>query len=139
MVWFGTQSGHVRESFGGGSWIGRSVPEGRGTLGGWAECSMVCIARFPNEGRMGSGGKGGGIFGPGSPGWEDIPGAWRPISAPFTPPLCPFFAASLKIYLAMLQRVMPPGEKYFACPLGSEGILSLSLHHSAREGRPQGH
>ena len=28
---------------------------------------MVCVARFPNVGRMGSGGKGGGIFGPGSP------------------------------------------------------------------------
>src|SRR5690606_36873060 len=26
---------------------------------------MVCVARFPNVGRMGSGGKGGGIVGPG--------------------------------------------------------------------------
>src|SRR5690606_28789886 len=91
--WFGTHSRHVRESFGGGRQNARSVPEGeRGTLGGWEECSMVCIARFRNVGRMGSGGKGGGIFGPGSPtsvganrirpphafetvspGWEDIP------------------------------------------------------------------
>src|SRR5690606_20536081 len=129
-------------------------------------------------GRMGSGGKGGGIFGPGSPtsvganrirpphafetvspGWEDIPVAHHlrslrpccrdsgrlpdvpgptPISVPFTLH-CPFFPASLKNYLAMLQRVMSPGEKYFGGTLGSEGILSLSLHHSAREGRPQGH
>ena|SRR5690606_15991824 len=62
----------------------------------------------------------------------------RPISAPFTLH-CPFLAVPSKIYLAMLQRVMPFAEKYFARPLGSEGILSLSLHHSAREGRPQGH
>jgi len=53
--------------------------------------------------------------------------------------LLPLFRCPLKNYLAMLQRVMPLGEKYFARPLGSEGILSLSLHHSAREGRPQGH
>ena len=78
--------------------------------------------------------------------WTGIPrmgGYPRSVASDFRPfyppPLCPFFAASLKIYLAMLQRVMPPGEKYFARPLGSEGILSLSLHHSAREGRPQGH
>jgi|GEM_PF-2811160 len=76
--------------------------------------------------------------GPGSSGWEGIPGPWCTISAPSTLH-CPFFLASLKIYLAMLQRVMPPGEKYFGGTLGSEGILSLSLHHSAREGRPQGH
>ena len=61
-----------------------------------------------------------------------------PFPSPMAP-FCPFFAVPSKIYLAMLQRVMPFAEKYFARPLGSEGILSLSLHHSAREGRPQGH
>src|SRR5690606_13244331 len=95
-----------RESFGGGSWIGRSVPEGgSGTLRGWEECRMVCVARLRNVGRMGSGGKGGGIFGPGSPtsvgadrirpphafepGWrgsEDGPRPWKgPGSLPFAP------------------------------------------------------
>jgi len=67
-------------------------------------------------------------------------GGWvKTMERPGKPPFCPFFAARGKIYLAMLQRVMSLGQKYFACPLGSEGILSLSLHHSAREGRPQGH
>src|SRR5690606_2928107 len=67
-------------------------------------------------------------------------GGWaKTRERPGKPPGSPFFPDPGKIYLAMLQRVMPLGQKYFGRPLGSEGILSLSLHHSAREGRPQGH
>ncbi|WP_313368092.1 hypothetical protein, partial [Sphingobacterium mizutaii] len=69
--------------------------------------------------------------GPGWGGSEDGPRPWK---GPGSLPVAPFFPASLKNYLAMLQRVMPFGQKYFGGTLGSEGILSLSLHHSAREG-----